>query len=223
MNFINRIFHGDKVVWVVFMVLLLISVVEVFSAASMLTYGKSDYWWPIREHSINLLLGFGVVYLAHLIPYRFYKAVPLALVPLSVAMLLWVLVKGEDVNDASRWMTIAGFSIQPSEFAKVGVIMGTALILSRTQTDEGANTNAMKWILWMTGIVCGLIAPENLSTAVLLFGVVFLMMYVGRIPLRQLGKLVLVLVSAASLFLSVLLFVPSKTLGNIPGLNRLTT
>jgi cell division protein FtsW len=101
--------------------------------------------------------------------------------------------------------------------------MGTALILSRTQSDEGANTNAMKWILWMTGIVCGLIAPENLSTAVLLFGVVFLMMYVGRIPLRQLGKLVLVLVSAASLFLSVLLFVPSKTLGNIPGLNRLTT
>ncbi len=224
MDFLNRVFRGDKVVWVVFMLLLLISVVEVFSAASMLTYKSGgNYWWPIREHSTNLLLGCVVVYAAHLIPYRFYKAIPLVLVPVSVCLLVYVLFKGSDVNDAARWMRIAGFSIQPSEFAKVGVIMGTALILSRMQTEDGATPNAMKWILWMTGIVCGLIAPENLSTAVLLFGVVFLMMYVGRIPLRQLGKLVLVLGAAVALFLSVLLFVPSKTLGNIPGLNRLTT
>ena len=207
MDFLNRVFRGDKVVWVVFMLLLLISVVEVFSAASMLTYKSGgNYWWPIREHSTNLLLGCVVVYAAHLIPYRFYKAIPLVLVPVSVCLLVYVLFKGSDVNDAARWMRIAGFSIQPSEFAK-----------------DGATPNAMKWILWMTGIVCGLIAPENLSTAVLLFGVVFLMMYVGRIPLRQLGKLVLVLGAAVALFLSVLLFVPSKTLGNIPGLNRLTT
>ena len=224
MDFLNRVFRGDKVVWVVFMLLLLISVVEVFSAASMLTYKSGgNYWWPIREHSTNLLLGCVVVYAAHPIPYRFYKAIPLVLVPVSVCLLVYVLFKGSDVNDAARWMRIAGFSIQPSEFAKVGVIMGTALILSRMQTEDGATPNAMKWILWMTGIVCGLIAPENLSTAVLLFGVVFLMMYVGRIPLRQLGKLMLVLGAAVALFLSVLLFVPSKTLGNIPGLNRLTT
>ena len=223
MDFLNRIFRGDKVIWVVFMILLLISVVEVFSAASMLTYGKEHFWSPIRDHSVNLLLGFVVVYVLHLFPYRFYKAVPLILLPVSVGMLAWVLVKGTDVNDAARWLSIAGLSVQPSEFAKVGVIMGTALVLSRLQTEEGAAPNAMKWILWMTGIVCGLIAPENLSTAVLLFGVVFLMMYVGRVPLRQLGKLVLVLGAAGALFLSVLLFVPSKTLESIPGLNRLTT
>lgn len=223
MSFLNRMFRGDKVVWVVFMLLLLVSVIEVFSAASMLTYGKPDYWHPIREHSNNLLLGCCVVYVAHLIPYRFYKTVPLVLLPLSIGMLVWVLIKGADVNDAARWMRVAGFSIQPSEFAKVAVITGTALILSRTQTDNGASHNAIKWVLGMTGIVCLLIAPENLSTAVLLFGVVFLMMYVGRIPMKQLGKLVLVLGSAGALFLSVLLFVPSKTLAEIPGLNRLTT
>ncbi|MBQ3238191.1 MAG: FtsW/RodA/SpoVE family cell cycle protein [Bacteroidaceae bacterium] len=224
MDFLNRVFRGDKVVWVVFMLLLLISVVEVFSAASMLTYKSGgNYWWPIRQHSTYLFLGFVVVYIAHLIPYRFYKTLPLVLVPASICMLIWVLVKGVDVNDAARWMKVAGFTIQPSEFAKVGVVMGTAVILSRMQTEDGATPQAMKWILWMTVIVCGLIAPENLSTAVLLFGVVFLMMYVGRIPMRQLGKLVLVLGAAVALFLSVLLFVPSKTLGNIPGLNRLTT
>lgn len=223
MEFLNRVFRGDKVVWVVFILLLLISVIEVFSAASMLTYrSDGNYWWPIREHSTNLLLGFGVVYLAHLIPYRFYKAIPLVLVPVSICLLAYVLVKGSDVNDAARWIRIAGLSIQPSEFAKVGVIMGTALILSRMQTEDGASPDAMKWILWMTVIVCGLIAPENLSTAVLLFGVVFLMMYVGRVPLKQLGKLILVLGVAVALFVSLLLL-PYQTLKNVSGLNRLTT
>lgn len=223
MSFLNRVFHGDKVVWVVFMLLLLVSVVEVFSAASMLTYGKPNYWGPIREHSTNLLLGCIVVYAAHLIPYRFYKAVPLVLVPVSVGMLIWVLIKGAVTNGAARWIDLGFITIQPSELAKVGVIIGTALILSRLQTENGAKENAMKWVLWMTGIVCALIVSENLSTAVLLFGVVFLMMYVGRIPMKQLGKLVLVLGAAGALFLSVLLFVPSKTLAEIPGLNRLTT
>lgn len=222
MSFLNRVFHGDKVVWVVFMLLLLVSVVEVFSAASMLTYGKPNYWGPIREHSTNLLLGCIVVYAAHLIPYRFYKAVPLVLVPVSVGMLIWVLVKGAVTNGAARWIDLGFITIQPSELAKVGVIIGTALILSRLQTENGAKENAMKWVLWMTSIVCALIVSENLSTAVLLFGVVFLMMYVGRIPMKQLGKLVLVLSVAVALFASLLLL-PYKTLESIPGLDRLTT
>ena len=222
MSFLNRVFHGDKVVWVVFMLLLLISVIEVFSAASMLTYGKENYWWPIRQHSTYLLLGCIVVYVAHLIPYRFYKAVPLVLIPLSVGMLIWVLVKGTVTNGAARWIDLGFITIQPSELAKVGVIIGTALILSRLQTEDGAKENAMKWVLWMTGIVCALIVSENLSTAVLLFGVVFLMMYVGRIPMKQLGKLVLVLGVAIALF-ATLLLLPYKTLESIPGLDRLTT
>ena len=222
MDFLNRVFRGDKVVWMVFMLLLLISVVEVFSAASMLTYGKSNYWWPIRQHSINLLLGFVVVYGLHLFPYRFYKAVPVLLVPISIGMLAWVLLKGTAVNNAARWIDLGFITIQPSELAKVGVIMGTALLLSRMQLENEAHPNAMKWILWMTGIACGLIAPENLSTAVLLFGVVFLMMWVGRVPLKQLGRLVLILGLFGMLFGSLLLL-PYKTLDSIPGLNRLTT
>ena len=116
MDFLNRIFRGDKVVWIVFMVLLLISVIEVFSAASTLTYiGNRTYWWAIRGHSVNLLLGFIVAYIAHLIPYDFYKRVPLGLVPLSVAMLVWVLLKGDDVNDANRWIDLGFITLQPSE------------------------------------------------------------------------------------------------------------
>jgi cell division protein FtsW len=100
--------------------------------------------------------------------------------------------------------------------------MGTAFILSRTQTDEGASPNAMKWILWMTVAVCGLIAPENLSTAALLFGVVIVMMYVGRVPWSQLGKL-LGTIGVIILLFGSLLLLPYKTLDSLPGLNRLTT
>ena len=211
LSFVNRVFRGDRVVWLVFMILMLISIVEVFSAASTLTYiGNRSYWWAIRGHCINLLLGFAVVYLAHLVPYRFYKAVPVALVPLSVVMLIWVMFKGTAVNDANRWISLGPVSVQPSELAKVGVIMGTALILSRTQTEEGAGPNAIKWILWMTGIVCGFIITENLSTALLLFGVVFLMMYVGRVPMKQLGRLIAVFAALGVLF-GALLFLPYKT------------
>ena len=223
LSFVNRIFRGDRVVWLVFMILMLISIVEVFSAASTLTYiGDRSYWWAIRGHCTNLLLGFAVVYLAHLVPYRFYKAVPVVLVPLSVLMLIWVMFKGTAVNAANRWINLGPVSIQPSELAKVGVIMGTALILSRTQDENGASSNAMKWILWMAGIVCGFIVTENLSTALLLFGVVFLMMYVGRVPMKQLGRLVAVFAFLGILF-GALLFLPYKTLDSLPGLNRLTT
>lgn len=223
MDFLNRIFRGDKVVWIVFMVLLLISVIEVFSAASTLTYiGNRTYWWAIRGHSVNLLLGFIVAYIAHLIPYDFYKRVPLGLVPLSVAMLVWVLLKGDDVNDANRWIDLGFITLQPSELAKVGVVMGTALILSRAQTQDGANPKAMSWILGMTGIVCGLIVTENLSTAALLFGVVLLMMYVGRVPWSQLGKLLGTIAVVVALF-AALLMLPYRTLENLPGLKRFTT
>lgn len=223
MELLNKIFRGDKIVWVIFILLILISIVEVFSAASTLTYGKEDYWGPIRGHSSNLMLGFLVVYIAHLIPYRFYKAIPVALVPVSVGMLIYVLAKGEITNAAQRWINLGFISIQPSELAKVGVIMGTALLLSRLQKEDGAREDAMKWILIMTGIVCALIVSENLSTAVLLFGVVYLMMYVGRVPKRQMRILTLTIVGLGALFISTLLIVPKSTLEEIKGLKRLTT
>ena len=223
MELLNRIFRGDKVVWIVFMLLLIISVVEVYSAASTLTYRENrNYLWAIRDHSVNLLLGFVVAYLAHLVPCRFYKAVPIVLVPLSVGMLIWVLFFGEEVYDASRWIDLGFVSIQPSELAKVGVVMGTALILARTQTEDGAGPNAMKWILCMVGIVCAFIVTENLSTAMLLFGVVFLMMYFGRVPGRQMAKLTGTFVVIIALFGSMLLL-PYKTLEKMPGLSRFTT
>ena len=89
------------------------------------------------------------------------------------------LITGDRVNGAARWMTFFGIQFQPSELAKMAVIIVTAFILSKFQEEDNANPKAFKYIMWITGIVFILIAPENGSTAALLFGVVFLMMVIG--------------------------------------------
>ena len=83
------------------------------------------------------------------------------------------IITGDRVNGAARWMTFFGIQFQPSELAKMAVIIVTAFILSKFQEEDGANPKAFKYIMWITGIVFILIAPENGSTAMLLFGVVF--------------------------------------------------
>ena len=95
----------------------------------------------------------------------------LSLVLLALVTLMGVLT-GDRVNGAARWMTFFGVQFQPSELAKMAVIIAVSFILSKKQDDEGANPKAFKYIMYIWGY-CILIAPENLSTAMLLFGVVF--------------------------------------------------
>src|SRR3712207_8582501 len=85
------------------------------------------------------------------------------------------IVTGDRVNGAARWMTFMGVQFQPSELAKMAIIIAVSFILSKRQDDEGTNPKAFKYIMIITGIALLLIAPENLSTAMLLFGVVFIM------------------------------------------------
>ena len=131
-------------------------------------------------------------------------------------------------NDASRWYSIGGISFQPSELAKGAVVLTVALILSRMQRPEGADKRAMKPILIVTGLVCAIILPENLSTAALLFGVVFLMMFIGRVPMSQLGKLLGVLALVGTLFAGVMLWEGkshafSENLSKVSYLHRVET
>ena len=172
MDLLRSIFKGDKVIWIIFLFLCLISIVEVFSAASTLTYKSGDHWGPITQHSIILMVGAVVVVFMHNIPYKWFQVFPVFLLPLSVVLLGLVMMM-ERINGAARWMTFMGIQFQPSEVAKMAVIIVTAFILSKGQDEDGASPKAFKRIMIITGVVCLLIAPENLSTAALLFGVVF--------------------------------------------------
>lgn len=225
MDLLRNIFKGDKVIWIIFLCLCLISIIEVFSAASTLTYKSGDHWGPITQHSSILMVGVVVVVFMHNIPYKWFQAFPLFLYPLSIGLLAFVtlmgVITGDRVNGAARWMTFFGIQFQPSEIAKMAVIIVVAFILSKKQEDEGANPKAFKYIMILTGIVCMLIAPENLSTAVLLFGVVYLMMFIGRVAAKKLLLLVGSIAGAGVLGVLLLLAIPKDL--DIPFLHRFDT
>ena len=227
MGLIKDLFKGDKVIWIIFLFLCLISVVEVFSAASTLTYKSGDHWGPITQHSVILMVGAVIVVLVHNIPCKYFSVLPFFLLPLSCILLLFVmgmgLITGDRVNGAARWMTFFGIQFQPSELAKMAVIIVTAFILSKLQEEDSANPKAFKYIMWIIGIVFVLIAPENGSTAALLFGVVFLMMVIGRVPWRQLGKLVAFIGIVLTIFVGIIMVTPASKYRNVPMMHRVET
>ncbi len=187
---IGNLFKGDKVIWMVFFFLCMISIVEVFSASSGLTYKSQNYVGPIAYHTFTIFLGVLAAIVTLNVPCRYFKLLTPFLLLLSGLMLLIVMLGGgESTNDASRWIRLGPFTIQPSEIAKGTIVLMVAQILAAMQRENGADRKAFKYIMWFTIPACMAIGVENLSTAALLFGVVFLMMFIGLVPMRQLGKL----------------------------------
>ena len=186
---IGNIFKGDKVIWIVFFMLCMISLVEVFSASSNLTYKSNNFIMPIMKHAIMLAVGGFIAVVITNIPCRYFKLATPFLILISVATLLWVLFAGESINGANRVIEIAGQTFQPSEIAKGTIILSEAQILSAMQTERGADRKAFKHILVIALPMIFLIGLENLSTALLLFASMFLLMFIGRVPWIQLGKL----------------------------------
>lgn len=225
MDFVKSIFKGDKVIWIIFLFLCMISVIEVFSAASTLTYRTGDHWGPITQHCTILAVGLLVVVLFHRMSYKWFQSFPVILLPLSISLLAFVsvmgVVTGDRVNGAARWMTFFGIQFQPSELAKMAVIIVVASILSRKQEEDGAAPYAFKYIMIISGLICLLIAPENLSTAMLLFGVVVLMMIIGRVSWKKLFKLFGYLSLGAALIVGLSFIVPKEA--KIPFLHRVPT
>lgn len=203
LTFLGKAFKGDKVIWCIFIALCLVSLLEVFSATSTIAYKQQSHWAPILRHATFLLLGFAVVMFLQRIPTRFFSLLIL-LLPVSMVLLVVTMFTGADVNGAQRWLGVGAFTIQPSEFAKIALIGFIAFFMSKTNKD---NQGAMFKILIVgIGLTCVLIAPENLSTACLLFFVCFLMMFIGQVNLKKLGLIILV----CSTFL--IIFVGSLTL-----------
>ena len=209
---IGNLFKGDKVIWMVFLFLCLISIVEVFSASSTLTYKSQNYMSPLFKHVGMILFGLFVAIVTLNIPCRYFKIMTPLLLTITFLTLCWVLVAGESINGANRVIPIAGFTFQPSEIAKGTMVLATAQILSAMQRTDGrgADQKAMKYVLMIVLPATFLIGIENLSTAILLFAVIFLMMFIGRVPMIQMGKLMGAGVLLVGIFLTLVL-----TLGSI--------
>lgn len=222
----NRIFQGDKTIWVVFFFLCIISLIEVFSSGSRLTYDGGSFWYPLRKQAMFLGLGTLVVIGIHNIPCRFFKILPFILQIVSIMFLIMALFWGTKINGAGRWFELFGIQFQPSEIAKGAVIMTVALILSYSQRENDADPQAFKLCLIFSLPICALIFAENISTALMLFGVVIVMMFIGRIPMVIMGKFLGVLTVLAVSAFFLLLSLPSDPDAEVykyPGFGRVRT
>ena len=221
---LSNIFKGDKVIWMVFFFLCIISIVEVYSASSSLSFTKGNYWSPIIYHCSILIVGIVLMVFVLNIKCRYFKLITPIVLIVSTLMLIWVLVAGQTTNGANRWITLAGLQFQPSELAKGALVLAVAQVLSAMQTDHGADRKALKYIMLLSSGIILLILFENLSTAMLIALTVILMMFVGRVPLKQLGRLVGIIALFGVLALSLVMLVgdDKKVEDDLPDKQNLT-
>lgn len=196
---LGNVFKGDKVIWMVFFFLCIISVVEVFSASSELTYKGGSYWAPMLKHISILLLGIFFMVVTLNIQCRYFKILTPFLLIISVITLVWVYFTGVSTNGAQRWISFFGMQFQPSEIAKGTLVLATAQILSAMQTENGADKHAFKYVMWTSAPILLLIVRENFSTAFLLGAVIVMMMIIARVSKKQIGILLGVVMLATLL------------------------
>lgn len=218
-NFLGRAFKGDKVIWCIFIALCIISLLEVFSATSTIAYRQQSHWAPILRHAAFLLIGFAVVMFLQRVPTRFFSTLLLGL-PISAILLIFTMFMGQDVNGAQRWLGVGAFTIQPSEFAKISAIGFIAFFLSKMKPEN--ESWIFKTLIIGIGAICALIAPENLSTACLLFGVSVMMLWIGQVKFKRLLKVGLSGAALVGLVLLCITLLPDKVVKDyFP--DRLTT
>lgn len=213
MDLTKALFRGDRVVWAVFFILCMFSLVEVYSASSMLSYkATARHFDPIMRHATFLLGGTLLVIVIQNLNYKKFSTIGFYTLIFAFILLVYALAGGMTVNDAQRWVRVGGISFQPSEFAKLGVIITTSYILARFQDEDHASKNAFKWVMWIACFYCALIVKENFSTAFLLFSVVYILMFIGRVEFKKLGIIAAIGIGSIGLTIGVLPKLPTKFL-----------
>lgn len=208
-DFFKKYLKGDPVIWAVIFALSIFSVLAVYSSTGTLAYrfreGNTTYY--IMKHGIILIIGLCIIYVTHLIPYKYYSRLSQIFLYISVPLLLLTLILGTNINSASRWLTLPGIglTIQTSDLAKLALIMYVARMLSMNQDNIKDFRKAFIPIVTPVIIVCVLIVPANLSTAALLFATSVILMFIGRISIKHLLLLAGAGVVALSLFILIAL------------------
>lgn len=181
---------GDRIIWAVIVVLSIFSILAVYSSTGTLAYthmgGNTTYY--LLRHGVILSIGIVIVFITHMIPYRYYSRLSQLFLFMAIPLLVLTLVLGTSLNQASRWITLPGlgFTIQTSDFARLALIMYIARVLSHRQHNIKSYKDAFVPIMIPVILVCVLILPANLSTALILFGTSIVLMFVGRISMKHL-------------------------------------
>lgn len=187
--------QGDLVIWMVVFALSIFSIMVVYSATGTLAFkhmtNPENY---LINHTLLLLLGLGAMWVAHRIDYRYYSKLSRLALWVSVPLLIYTFTNGTTINEASRWIVIPiiNKTFQPSDLASLALITSLASMLAKRQQNIDSFKESLIPILIWCGVICGLIALTNLSSAILLFATCMLLMFIGRVPVKYLLMLILV-------------------------------
>jgi len=201
---------GDRWIWLIVIILSIWSLLAVYSATGTLAYKKgvgSEQF--LIKHLVMIIGGLALMYFSHLLDYRHYAGISKVLMVITIPLLLYTLVFGANVNDASRWVTIPVINqtFQTSDLAKLALITFLARTLSRKQENIKDVKKSFLPIMAAVSAVFILIALANLSTALMLFGVSILLLIIGRISIKQIS---LVCLAGAILLTGVVLLGPRR-------------
>jgi cell division protein FtsW len=193
-NQVEKIFQktgGDRYIWLVVIFLSIISLLAVYSSTGTLAFkyrgGNMEYYFIRQAGMIGLALL--LMYVAHRINYGYYSRMALLLLIISVPLLAITLLFGVQINDARRWLTIpgTGISFQTSDLAKLALILYLARALAKNQGNIKDFKTGFLPVMIPALLVCGLIAPSNLSTAAILFATCLLLMFIGRVNMKYIA------------------------------------
>lgn len=194
MGYIEKYLKGDKGIWVVVLLLSVLSLLAVYSSIVTLAYKykDGDTFYYLFKHAIILVVGLGLMILAHNLRFKYYSRISQIALILSVPLLLLTLITGANVNEASRWLVIPVINqtFQTSDLAKLALIMYLARFLSKHQDQIKDFKQAFLPIIVPVMLVCGLILPANFSTAAMLFVTSLIVMFIGRINIKYILSLV---------------------------------
>lgn len=186
--------QGDRVIWAVVFALSLISILVVYSSIGTLAFKRTESPESfLIKHTLTVFIGVAAMWFAHRVDYRYYSKLSKFALWISIPLLIYTFTNGVTINDAARWIHVPIIgSFQPSDFASLALIVNLASMLSKRQQNIDDIKESLIPILFWCGIICGLIALTNLSTAVLLFLTCMLIMFIGRVPTKYLAMLVFV-------------------------------
>ncbi|WP_424963712.1 FtsW/RodA/SpoVE family cell cycle protein [Ekhidna sp.] len=201
-NWAYRNLKGDPVIWFIVLILSLFSILVVYSATGSLAYkmmdGNTEYY--LIKHSVLVVVSLIAIWIAHKIDYRYYSKISRLVLWLCVPLLLFTWMFGTNINEASRWLTIPVINqaFQPSDLAKLALLVTLASMLSKRQRSIDDFQKAIVPMLFWIGLICGLIALTNFSSAILLFLTCMLVLFIGRVPVKYLAMLVVICASFGS-------------------------
>ena len=214
-GWLTHTFKGDRAIWALIVLFMIYSLLAVYSSSVSVAFtkhgGNTTYF--LRTQFLMLAFGLIIIVVTHYLPYRIYSSLAGLFLLVSVGLLVLTLIIGVRVNEATRWIVIpgTGFRLQTSDVAKVALVIYLARELAQYQHELNNFMLVTKYFMVPVAVVCGLILSENLSTALMIFGISMIILFIGRVPFRFLLAYLGIALAGVILFILLLSVISPKS------------